>query len=282
MGAGLVTRAMTQADLALVVDWAAAEGWNPGRHDADCFRAVDPDGFILGEVDGVPAASISVVNYDDRFAFLGFYIVRPDLRGRGYGWHTWQAGMRHGGPRNIGLDGVVAQQDNYRKSGFTLAYRNIRFTGEVAQGAASSDSRIVGLAQVSFDALAAYDRRVFPAARAGFLRAWIGQPGHVALGLVEDGALVGYGVIRPCRQGFKIGPLFADRQDTADTLVAALSARAAAGPVYLDVPEANAAAVALAERCGMKQVFETARMYTGPAPAIDLARIFGVTSFELG
>jgi len=32
----------------------------------------------------------------------------------------------------------------------------------------------------------------------------------------------------------------------------------------------------------MKPVFETARMYTGCAPALPLARAFGVTSFELG
>jgi hypothetical protein len=190
--------------------------------------------------------------------------------------------MAHGGKRNIGLDGVVAQQDNYRKSGFKLAYRNIRFSGPAARGDAQVGGRIVDLTQVPFDALAAYDRPLFPAARQGFLRAWIGQPGHVALGLVEDGALKGYGVVRPCRRGSKIGPLFADREDVADTLFTTLSTRAPEGPVYLDVPESNQAAVALAERHGMTPVFETARMYTGPAPAVDLTRIFGVTSFELG
>ena len=281
MTTGFVTRPMTAADLTLAVDWAAAEGWNPGLHDASCFRTVDPDGFVLGLLDGEPAASISVVNYDDRFAFLGFYIVRPDLRGRGHGWRTWQAGMAHGGKRNIGLDGVVAQQENYQKSGFKLAYRNIRFAGTAAHGEAPSSIKVVPLAQVPFAALAAYDRKVFPAARDGFLRAWIGQKEHVALGLVEDGALVGYGVVRPCREGFKIGPLFADRADGADALFAALGARAE-GPLYLDVPEANPAAVALAERNGMNPVFETARMYTRAAPAIDLSRIVGVTSFELG
>ena len=29
-------------------------------------------------------------------------------------------------------------------------------------------------------------------------------------------------------------------------------------------------------------VFETARMYTGPDPEIELAKQFGVTTFELG
>ena len=51
---------------------------------------------------------------------------------------------------------------------------------------------------------------------------------------------------------------------------------------FLDVPEANAAAVALAQRHGMWPVFETARMYTGDAPAIAMERVFGITTFELG
>ena len=44
----------------------------------------------------------------------------------------------------------------------------------------------------------------------------------------------------------------------------------------------NADAVALAERYGMRSVFETARMYTAAAPACALERVFGMTSFELG
>ena len=32
------------------------------------------------------------------------------------------------------------------------------------------------------------------------------------------GELVGYGVLRECHQGYKIGPLFADDEDVADSL----------------------------------------------------------------
>ena len=125
----LAIRVMDRREIALAGDWAAAEGWNPGLQDAACFAAVDPDGFHIGELGGAAASTISVVNYDDGFAFLGFYIVRPDLRGRSHGLRTWQAAIVHAGSRTIGLDGVVTQQDNYRKSGFVLAYRNIRFGG---------------------------------------------------------------------------------------------------------------------------------------------------------
>src|SRR5947209_18605301 len=122
-------RPMTRDEVALAVDWAAQEGWNPGLADAACFAAVDPAGFLVGEHQGTPAATISVVNYDDAFAFLGFYIVRPDLRGRGFGLRLWQAGIAHAGARTIGLDGVVAQQGNYLKSGFALTCNNVRYGG---------------------------------------------------------------------------------------------------------------------------------------------------------
>ena len=158
-------RVMRPDEIALAADWAAAEGWNPGLADAACFVTVDPEGFFIGELDGAPAATISCVNYDERFAFLGFYIVRGDLRGRSYGLRMWNAAIAHARPRTIGLDGVVAQQENYRKSGFQLAYANIRYGGTVAAGPAAP-AGIVPLADVPFAALEADDATVFPAPRA--------------------------------------------------------------------------------------------------------------------
>jgi GNAT superfamily N-acetyltransferase len=122
-------RTMRPDEIAIAVDWAAAEGWNPGLTDATCFATVDPDGFLVGELDGAPVATVSCINYDARFAFLGFYIVRRDVRGRGYGLRIWNAAMAHAGARVIGLDGVVGQQENYEKSGFALAYANVRYSG---------------------------------------------------------------------------------------------------------------------------------------------------------
>jgi hypothetical protein len=54
------------------------------------------------------------------------------------------------------------------------------------------------------------------------------------------------------------------------------------GTVYIDPPVPNEAACRLAVDLGLKPVFETARMYRGPSPALALDRIFGITSFELG
>src|SRR6201987_2548268 len=129
---GLRIRPMRPHEISIAVNWAAAEGWNPGLVDDACFAAADPEGFLIGEFDRAPAATVSCLKYGASFAFLGFYIVREDLRGCGYGLRIWNAAIAHAGPRVIGLDGVVAQQQNYKKSGFELAYANVRYGGTVA------------------------------------------------------------------------------------------------------------------------------------------------------
>lgn len=270
---------MGRADLDRALDWAAMEGWNPGLHDAECFWAADPGGFLVGELAGEAVAGISAVAYGADFGFLGLFIVAPEHRGRGFGRRLWRAGLARLGGRNVGLDGDPARPDGYHRSGFRLAYRNVRFEGA---GRAQEASAAVDLASLPFAQVAAYDRELFPAPRERFLERWIAVPDGRALGLLETGRLSGYGVIRRCRTGHKIGPLFADGADQAEALFRALSATAPGEPLVLDVPEPNAAAVALARGHGMKAVFETARMYRGKEPDIPLRRVFGVTTLELG
>lgn len=279
-----IIKTMSRAEIDLAVGWATAEGWNPGQHDATCYHTADPHGFLIGYLGTEPIASISVVKYGETFGFLGFYIVTPAHRGHGYGLQIWNAGLDYLAGRNIGLDGVVAQQENYKKSGFKLAYRNIRYAYEGhSDGQARERDHIVPLTAVSFATVAAYDRPFFPEPRPHFLQAWLTQPGTTALGIMHNGELAGYGVIRPCHVGYKIGPLVADAPELADALFRALANTAVPNqPIYLDVPEVNPTAVALAQRHHMQPAFETARMYTGDFPTLPLERIFGVTSFEVG
>jgi len=274
-------RQMKRDEVDLAIEWAAAEGWNPGLHDAECFHAADPNGFLIGHLGKQAVGCISVVAYDAAFAFLGLYIVLPEFRSQGWGLKLWQAGMRQLGKRNVGLDGVIAQQDNYRKSGFHLEYRNIRYMGAGQQPTITATA-VAHLSEVPFDALLAYDSAIFPVSRERFLQCWVKQPQAAGYAYLRNGRLAGYGLIRQCRQGYKIGPLFADDESIAGELFRALAAQAAGTSVYLDVPECNAGALALAQRYGMQKVFETARMYTGQAPAVPLNRVFGVTTFELG
>jgi len=206
-------RRASRGELDLVLEWAAQEGWNPGLADGDCFHATDPDGFLIGFLGEDPVGCVSMVRYGAAFSFLGFYIVEPELRGRGHGYSIWQAAIARAGNRTVGLDGVIAQQDNYRKSGFVLAHRNIRYGGIPSCGRVN-DARLTPVTSEVGDAIVRYDRLFFPERRDTFVRCWL-QPDRTAFAIVEDGSVRGYGVARPCHTGFRIGPLFADTPELA-------------------------------------------------------------------
>jgi hypothetical protein len=123
---------------------------------------------------------------------------------------------------------------------------------------------------------------VFGTARTAFLQAWLAQPGGAGVAVLREGTLQGYGFLRPCRQGYKLGPVFADDSAVADALLQSLFAYADGQQVQLDVPEPHAAAVALAERYGLQPAFACARMVHGDPLRVAPGKIFGVTSFEFG
>ena len=275
-----VIRTMTRADLDLALAWAEAEGWNPGLSDAAAFLAADPGGFLVADMDGVPAASLSIVQFGDRTAFLGLYICRPDMRGRGVGFALWQAGMTRLAPQTTGLDGVPAQQANYARSGFAMAHANVRFSGEITP---SGPDLTTPLEAGHIEAALSLDREITGFDRAAFLWDWMtGDPSRIARVLIRDGNLAGLGVLRACLSGWKIGPLFASDRAAAEAMLDGLAYQAGGAPISLDVPDPNENAVAMARDRGLVPAFETARMWRGPAPAQDLSRTFGLTTFELG
>lgn len=282
-GAGRLTVApASEAEWRQVVEWAAAEEWNPGLGDLGCFHPTDPGGFFVGRLDGRLVSAVSVVTYSESFAFLGYYLVHPGHRRQGLGLATWRAAVPHAGTRTIGLDAVPAQQDVYRRSGFVPAYQTVRYAGRPA-GSGAPATTAVPVGPAHLDAIADYDQRCFPAPRPAFVSRWLTAAGHRAHVCLTDGEVTGYGAIRPGRSGWRVGPLFADTDREAEALFDALTA--GLGPdeqVWMDVPEPHTAARAIVEARGLTPDSHTTRMYAGPAPDVPLGRTYGVTSLELG
>lgn len=265
-------------DVRRITEWADEEGWNPGKTDYQAFFPTDPQGFFVGRLNAEPVVSISAIRYGSDHGFIGFYIARPEVRGQGYAFQVWQAGLAHLEGRNVGLDGVVEQQDNYRRSGFRRAWNNVRYEG-VSAGGDTAPVDLVDARTIPFDQLVAYDRRFFPAARDAFLSSWVRLPDRTALVAVRNDEVQGFGVIRPSSAASRIGPLYAASPDIASALIGALAATTP-GPIAIDVPDMNKPAVALVEQLGLVPTFEAARMYTGPTP--DVALPYGITTLELG
>ncbi len=262
-----------ETELDRILGWAADEGWNPGLDDATAFFAADPRGFFVAIEDEIPVASISVVNHNDDFAFLGLYIVHPNNRGKGIGYALWQHAIKHAGDRTIGLDGVPAQQSNYAASGFTRGGSTKRFSGSVA-AEARSDIRDASTSEIP--KLVDQEAIISGVRKAAYLTAWFTNTEHRKT-LIDN---QGFCTVRKCREGAKVGPLLAHDVSAATRLVRH-AASVFAGDLILDVPESSGELVRLCGRFELEPGFETTRMYLGEHP-VKTTSLFAMASLELG
>ncbi len=277
----VVFRNATQDELAAILEWAAREGWNPGLQDAAAFWQADPGGFFVATVEDQLAAAISVVNHTEVFAFLGLYIALPTFRGQGIGYRLWQHALKHAGARVVGLDGVPDQQANYAASGFELVTATTRFTGQVA----AADHAVIRRAGPA-DVAALIDRE---AAASGvrkprYLQAWFTSADSRQTWVMQGtGGIDGFCTSRRCREGVKIGPLYAETAEAAQALIAHVAAKMD-GPVTLDVPDTSAPLKAMCQEMGLMSGFATARMYRGTPVPVGQAQsgYFAVSTLELG
>ncbi len=268
-----------------LVDWAAAEGWNPGLQDAEIFFATDPDGFYGFFLHQEMIAGGSLVSYGGRFGFMGLFIVKPQYRSSGIGRELWYRRRDlllqrlHPGA-SIGMDGVVAMQDFYRKGGFTDAFRDERH--ERKGMVFDPDPRVSRIREDDLPRILDFDRKCFGFDRSAFMLPWVRQLHAAALKFEESGQLKGFAVLRKVRTGYKTGPLFAENPEVAEALYRACLSNANGEPVFLDIPSANPSAVAMVERYETVCRFNCARMYYGAPPAMPLGHTYGITTLELG
>jgi GNAT superfamily N-acetyltransferase len=274
-----IIKQATLHDMEFLLSSAKAEGWNPGFCDAVSFYYTDPNGFFIEELDKKPIGCISAVAYSDSYGFIGFYIVLPEFRDQGYGIKLWNHAISYLGTRTIGLDGVVAEQENYKKSGFRFFYNNIRFRA-ILEGKLSKELQPIDT--ISFPVLVNFDTSIYGLNRAIFLQHWINMPNSYGLAKVEKDKLLGYGIIRKCEVGYKIGPLFANNLQIANEIFLSLIIKCERSEVFLDVIQINNNALELVKEHNLNKVFETARMYNNIPPESLLSKVYGITSFELG
>ena len=266
-------RNASSGELSQILDWAAAEGWNPGLDDAEAFFAADPEGFFVAIEDDVPIGSISVVNHSDDFAFLGLYIVSPSFRGKVIGYSLWQHALQHAGGRTIGLDGVPDQQANYAASGFQAAGCTRRYAGHVTP-VEQSNTRLAEPKEIAN--LIEQEAKASGVRKGAYLGAWFSNTPNRNTIIADSG----FCTVRRCQNGAKIGPLVANTPEAAKALIQH-AARAFGSEIVIDVPENSGALKGLCLEFDLTTVFETARMYRGGTISTD-HRVYAVTSLELG
>lgn len=276
---------LDKAGLGTLVKWADEEGWNPGPYDADVYWETDPEGYYGYYLDGELIAGGSIVSYNGEFGFMGFFIVKPELRSQGIGNQLWYQRRnkllsRLNKDASIGMDGVVDMQPFYGKGGFEIAFRDERY--KLFGKSFKIHDDIYEITDTDFPEIIEYDKKYFGFDRRVFITNWLEMPEVKAYKFVKDKKIQGMIIIRKANKGFKVCPLFAENPEIAEELLKAALNYVEDEPLYLDIPVINIEAKKLVEKYNGKYVFECARMYYGKQPDVNVNNIFGITTFELG
>ena len=276
-------RRMTAEDANRSWEWGRDIGWNPGLYDWKVFTAIDPKGCFAGILDGEMISCIWAIQYAGKYGFIGMYIVAPEHRGRGYGLAIWKHAIEYLsgriGVQCIGLDGVLANEPAYQTWGFHSAYKTWRYRGTVR---GEYKRECPEITENSFTEVADYDRKVFTVERERFLHDLIFKTQAKTAEVSLNGKLAGYAVARPCFEGYKIGPLFADTGEAAHMLLQSLFAELPGQTIFIEVPENRPWAVTLMATYDMKPEVPTVRMYTSNKYQLDTRYVYGITSRTIG
>ncbi len=271
---------------------SALQGWNPGRNDWRSFSAIDPSGFFVGVKDGEIVACISALRVGPNHGYIGYYICKKEHRGKGYGLPLFQAGLKKlwdEGVSCIGLDGILAQVPNYEKSGFVSYFKSIRHLfvkSECHPLTAKEQAHIVDgkdkeHGEVRLRDILALQQSIQTITYESYYRALFQDEEVKALSYYSsDNEIVGFGVLRPAMEGYRVGPLYANDAEVARVLFKALIGDLSLeSKVIMEIAKDNTSALGL----DLKPLAAVCmHMYTQPPPAYDLSRVFALQSWTIG
>ena len=252
-----------------------AAGWN---QTADDWRLFITQGRVFGlrEGDAGPlVATAATLPYEGGIGWVSMVLVNPAWRHQGLATALMARCVAH--LRTLGatpvLDATPAGQQAYLRIGFEDGFALARWEGTVAAPEASAAPAADAAVVQALDAQANGCGRGF--LLADFLQR-AGTRAHLSP------ARTGFVIAREGRRAAQIGPLVAEDESSALSLLQAALA-GLSGRVFLDVPERWAALRAWLEQNGFARQRSFVRMALGAAPIASVNdRLFVLAGPEFG
>ena len=278
----------TKEELKIITDMAVKEGWTESYDTIDAIYDIDPNGYFVGKIDGKIISSISAVRYPDNYGFIGFYIVLPEYRGKGYGLKIFQHAMKHLSGCIVCLDAVQQEVETYKRGGFVSSEETYRIIGTAVKSEHNEHVKKYDEDQ-HFNLVCEYDKGCLPSQRNDFLRNWMKVPNAKSVVYIDDnGKFCGYSSIHRTCHGWEISPCYADNKEIAKALIQELINSLDEGaPIGLNIPSNHKDALDLVDEITdtykLSKKFACVRMYANGRPTdLQTKKFFSLLSLSVG
>ncbi|MFN0018856.1 MAG: GNAT family N-acetyltransferase [Pirellulaceae bacterium] len=278
-------RPMTADDLPLGMRLKSQAGWNQSPADWQRFLAMQSEGCLVAELDGV-AVGTTVVTAFESVAWISMVLVEQSVRGRGIGKALMNQALELAaelGCTSIRLDATPLGQPLYESLGFVPQYELTRYAGIARSTSAVSISPTIRIPEPEEIAIIlAIDHSVTGTRRDKFLlRLFVEQPDAIRVAEF-DGEIAGYLTVRFGSDAIQLGPCIAESPVTGHSLLTDALSRYSGSGVYWDLPTSHSAAVALAQSAGLTPQRQLTRMCRGDKVNDDVPKLWASSGPELG
>lgn len=234
---------MKLVDFKEVNQWCIDEGWNIGIYDSEIYYKIDPVGHYIARTDET-VASLSLIKHHSTFFTLGPFIVHKSYRGQGVGEALWNVAMarmiKESPDAHIALYAVSEQVERYKKADFVPVLTIQRWYIDSNQSISPSVcDQCTTITNKLIHSVGLYYQNHYVNNRDLLFNELLLKPETNGLVFMDDNVIKGFGFIRRCIRGFRIGALVADTPEIAQTLIAGLLVFAQSAPVFIDVPSSN-------------------------------------------
>ena len=291
----LSIKPLCDGDIDFVTEISRKEGFAPGVGDLRIYQNTDKQGLWVGWLKDIPIGCIAGVRYNEKYGFLGLFLVIEKYRGRGFGLQLWKKALDHLIDLPcVGLEAAPERIEDYSKWGFTISSKTTRWHWLGNGKLIEKDFNNYDLNEYSFvegssipsASVEKFDEKRENTPRPHFLSDWLNHPAGKVIAIIDKKSRChGFGRIRPCLlkngDGWRIGPLMADSPDLLKILMKKLI-DSHPGLIIIDAPGLNKTASKIFKDLGFKSESETFRMYRGYQPPVSMNDVYGLACLELG
>ena len=258
------------ADLADAEALVAEAGWNQVAADWRIF--LDFGTAYAVRAGGRVIATAATLPYGGRCAWISMVLVSAEHRRQGFATrllHRCISDIKANGLVPV-LDATPAGAKVYAPLGFEAAWGFVRLASQrrpidVPQ---TDPIAVRPIGADTWDALRAYDAKIFGADRGDVLARMRGRLPAASLFAQRDGRIAGMLLGRDGRTAAHLGPLIAEDDAVAKALLAQ-ALRGIDGPVYIDVADAKSEVRDFLEASGFAAQRPFTRMLLGRRESFD-------------
>ncbi len=280
----ILIRGMRASDLPRGVELSRTVGWNQQDHDWQRFLALGRQGCFVAEHEGRVIGTVTTINYQNRFGWVGMVIVDPAMRRRGIGTKLLMYGIEYLeriGVETVKLDATPQGKLVYDQIGFEDEYGAARW--ECVVPPLTPSTRAERLETRDIQEINDLDSPIFGADRKQVIALYMEHYPERCFVLHSGGEVLGYLCGRPGHDAEHIGPWVARNREVAETLFLTRLEQCSDQRVFVDTVDPCPESQDILKKVGFAVQRPFIRMYRGPNNHPGKPEyVYGLSGPELG